>query len=98
MLKQIHALLTDLAGTEEYYFATPIHMRLPPMNVLLSIYAACAGPNGMVAVLDNDDTWPELDEDDRNFKIVANAIYHRLQYIKGQREYNQQAPLKVVAV
>lgn len=63
-------------------FDDPITVKASPHSYPVKIYGIETAYRD-IWIMDNDETWNTLEEDDHNFSMIANSIIQRLKLLSG---------------
>jgi hypothetical protein len=81
MKETIIAMIKDLVGNEYLYFQTSLLVKITPHTWPVQIWAVCVSPKNQIFLMDGLETWNELEETDRNYSVVLQSLFQRMQAI-----------------
>lgn len=92
MLQNIAQMLNWLAGTEYLYFDAPLVVKRTPHTPPFNAWAACVSPEGSVYVMDAEEGWHQLEENQDSMLLIA-SLHQRLRYIVQKRQTKKEVEL-----
>ena len=82
--KECAAIVKELVGHEYLYFDTAVEVKTAPHSHPFAAWAVSVSPADAIYVMDSDEQWHQLEQEDNNAALVIGSLYQRLRLMRVQ--------------